>query len=111
MERKINYFNSAVTEAKALVSNKPCDLESLVLSNAHTAATFCQIFNAAATADVTVGTTVAVRSMAVPAGGSLVIQNPCLYLSKGCVIAFTAGVANGTAPGAAGVANIALSQA
>lgn len=111
MERKINYLNTAVAETKALVEAGPLHVKHIVASNAHTAATFLQIFDAVSTASVTLGTTAAKMSVAIPAGGSVVIDKPELSVAKGLVVAVTAGAANGTAPGAAGVVNIALEQA
>jgi|GEM_PF-2418664 len=62
---------------------------------------FMQFFDAAAVGDVTVGTTTAVMSIRVKAGGAMgkdVNDSPLKFFSKGCVVAVTKGRANNAAP-------------
>ena len=102
MERHLQYCEKAADETKFLVKASPLKVCSLVASNPHSAATFLQMFDAAAIADVTLGTTLPLRSIALPAGGSVVLERPCLEVQKGLVVAITSGQFNGTAPGADG---------
>lgn len=107
MERYLQYCEKAADETKFLVKAEPLQVCSLVASNPHTAATWLQIFDAATIASVTLGTTLPLRSIAVPAGGSVVLDRPCLEVQKGLVVALTSGQFNGSAPGADGTINLA----
>ena len=86
-----NTHVAAATETKALLKTGPVNLYGLIAENNHTADVFLQIFNAASTADVTVGTTVADFSIRLPASGALILDNHRAFkhFNKGVVYAVT----------------------
>ena len=96
------YYNTALTEAGALVYSGPTNVDKIILENNDaTDACFVQFFDAAALGDVTIGTTVADWSLRIPGNGGLVLdRGPWKYFRKGLVVAATSTRSNSTAPAA-----------
>lgn len=95
---------TALTNTTVLVRTGPTNIYGWVITNPNAVAEFVQLFNAAATADVTLGTTVATNVLEVPASGQVVMEMdrvPWRYYDKGFVIAATTTATGSSAPSSA----------
>jgi hypothetical protein len=84
------FVNAAVTTV-VLVKAGQCKITGYHLLNNTAAVAFLQVFDAAAAADVTLGTTVAVLSLGLPASGGAVsaLGEMGYQFTKGIVVAGT----------------------
>lgn len=95
----LTYVNEAIDETKVLVRQGPTKVHGLVISNSDDGIIYLQLFDAASTAEVTLGTTVGKITIGVPAGESVVFppQQLATLFGKGLVIAYTENLADSTA--------------
>ena len=95
-------FLASLTSTAALVSNVPCRLEGVFAYNGSNATAFIQLFDAAAAASVTVGTTAPV---AVVGAATVTFMNAPftggLRFVNGIVAAFTTTATGSSNPSAA----------
>jgi hypothetical protein len=102
--------NAALGNTKVLLS--PCSSEVIgfLCDNANAAKTYVQLYDAAATGDVTLGTTVPVLTIPMPSSTPLNAHSlaEAIPFRKG-IVAVTSTAVDGTgAPGAASCVNILL---
>ncbi len=100
-EFKLNFHG--LTAAKTLVSAKPIQTSCLRMVNEDSAARFVQIFDAAAIADVTLGTTVPDWVLVAAAGGQDDSLKSGLSFKKGIVAAATTTATGNTGAAASKV--------
>lgn len=110
---EIPYRKTDLTNTAALVKTGFTRLTTMEFQNINTADVFLQLYNAAAAADVTVGTTTPNQSYRIPASdgttASLSVKDwgdRGLGFNKGLVIAATTTVGGGTAPTSNSVINL-----
>lgn len=103
------YRNATLQATAALVLGNKLKVIGLQVDNfANTARSYLQLYNAAAAADVTVGTTTPDKTMVIPGSGAMDFnwgQSP-LDFSRGLVIAATTTVGGSTDPTAGVLVNI-----
>lgn len=111
--RSQSYRNAALTNTKILVKGAGTAVTGWALYNVASDDAWVHLYNAAATADVTVGTTAPKHSLLVPAGDGTKYSKEVSDLGVilddfplGLVIVATKGVGNSTAPTSAVVANL-----
>ena len=97
------FRNVAVSNTAILVRTGSNLLVGWNLINTNTTNSFLKLYNAAAAADVTVGTTAVVRTLLIPASGTVFLSNEDKFqvgFSLGIVAAVVTGIAdnNTTAP-------------
>lgn len=107
------YFKSDLTNTKTLVRAGSLRLTTMEVQNINTSDIFVQMFNAAAVADVTLGTTAPTQSYCIPASDgvnrSLSVKDwgdRGLHFNKGLVIVATTTVGGSTAPAQNSVINL-----
>lgn len=103
-QRWTTYRNNAVTSTTILVRSGPCDVYGYSINNPNASTAFIQLFNAAATGDVNLGTTVCDEGIQLPISGPVVEApntDPILSFPLGLVIAATTTEGGNTAPGSA----------
>jgi hypothetical protein len=108
-------FRGSTAEAKYLLGTLgPINLVRVHAANTHTAMTFLQLFDAAATSEVTLGTTVPKLSIGIPLSSSVTLNlgdlDKELLFKKGLVYAVASTATGGTAPGVAASVNIFFTQ-
>lgn len=94
------YRNNAVSNTKILVRSGPLSIKGIVVNNADASVAFLQLHDAAATDDVTLGTTVPTLGVKIAASSSKEIifdDSNKLPLSLGLVIAATTTEVGSTA--------------
>lgn len=93
-------FSAAASAAKTLINNAACTFGGhLTIYNPNATVSYIQVFDAAATASVTVGTTVAVALIIIPATSAANVEvTNGVHMASGIVIAATT-----TATGSTGV--------
>ena len=100
-----SFFNSALNVTPVLVYSRQCHLAGYHLLNPGASAAYIQFFDAAAIADVTVGTTTPKFSLGLPAtGGAARTCSFPIRFVKGVVIACTSTATGSGAPNAANIA-------
>lgn len=94
------YYTAALTATTVRVSATPAYLTGYNLDNtSNTAVTYVQVFDAAATTDVNLGTTAPTMVLSIPAGAVLDgPQVPSIAFQSGIVIAATTTRTGSTAP-------------
>ena len=97
------YRNNALTNTKILVRSGPATLSGFTVNNPNGSEIFIQMFDAAATGDVTLGSTVCDEPIKVAANGSVAVfqKGPISFFDLGLVIAATTTEGGSTAPASA----------
>lgn len=102
------YRNTSLNATAALVLGNRVKLHSLHVDNsANSAKSYLQLYDAAAAADVTVGTTTPDKTLFVPASGAMDFNwgKEPIKFSRGLVIAATTTVGGNTNPASAVLVN------
>ena len=102
----LGFLNSAVTNSLVLVVGSQAKTSLILVENTGGSKCYFQVFDAASTGAVTLGTTVPKWSFPVPAGSIYEMQIP-LGFTSGVVIAATATFGGSGAPSAAVLVNVA----
>lgn len=108
------YFKSDQAATAVLVKTGSLRLESLEVQNKDANQVWCQLFNAAAAADVTVGTTTPVLSFIVPPGDGTNYSATAkdfpkgLRFPKGLVMAVTTTATGNTASASNAIVNATI---
>lgn len=97
------YRNNAVTNTLILVRSGQGTITGLIVNNPNASEAFLQIFDAASTGAVTLGTTVCDEPIKIPASGSITLWGTEVktYFDNGLVIAATTTEGGSTAPASA----------
>lgn len=95
-------YNGAAAQTAVLLCGRRANFYGGQMENNHTADVFIQFYNAAAVADVTVGTDI-VFTLRLPASGGLIWDHtkPWHHFTKGIVYAVCSTRTGSSAPGAA----------
>ena len=101
------FRNSAVVATAVLVRGNRIRIASVHVENSNASKAYLQFYNAAAAADVTVGTTTPDKTLYVPPNGAMDFDwNPMVEFRLGLVIAATTTATGGDAPGTGLLVNI-----
>ncbi len=101
--QETRYRNVALTNGKLLVRSGPTDIYGWVVNNPNASEVFVQVFDAASTGDVALGTTICDLPIKVGPSAAVVFKekDPQFSFSLGCAIAATTTEGGSTAPGTA----------
>jgi len=102
------YSNIDVDETEDLWYAGNCEIVGGTAFNGHTAVEFLKIYDAAAVADVTVGTTVPKFVIGIPLKGSVSIPRATFKLGVVVACTLNAALADATAPTVAAVVSLSI---